>query len=449
MKRLSFYFLTIVVLSFILVQSCSTDEENTVAPVVQTPEPESPAPTQYSLTVTAGEGGTVSTEGGTYDEGTELEITAMPVEGYVFGGWLGTDLTFNTSTLNIAIYSNIDLEALFISENIINNNLDIFNYDTSKNYEGVLVDFYPSAFFASDVPQYIRESLNTALKYAVDNFGKYGPVEFWSLGADETAAVELLNFYCERRDVLNQWEKEDCLRWREDDFKNYAKTGREAIINGECRVDGSHSGGFEFGIHDMRTTYLMGFDDSFDCRPFGDDFFTIIHEYFHVVQLASVYSLEREERESRTKPNNGIWMMEGAAQYMGIYMVHKLQTEGSSIFIADKWTNGLRNSMRRAMGDGKYHFDLCPSGLKFSEISHNQGCRQAAYSLGAWAVAYLINRVNNQDILTDTFHPNLKELGFEGAFNLAFGFSSEEFFEEFDAFLELPIEQQLEIIPDI
>lgn len=46
MKRLSISFLIVVVLSFILVQSCSTDEENTVAPVVQTPESESPAPTQ-------------------------------------------------------------------------------------------------------------------------------------------------------------------------------------------------------------------------------------------------------------------------------------------------------------------------------------------------------------------------------------------------------------------
>ena len=59
MKRLSFSFLIVIVLSFILVQSCSTDEENTVAPVVQTPEPEPSAPTQYSLTVTAGEGGTL------------------------------------------------------------------------------------------------------------------------------------------------------------------------------------------------------------------------------------------------------------------------------------------------------------------------------------------------------------------------------------------------------
>ena len=40
MKRLSFSFFTIAVLSFMLVQSCSTDEENTVAPIVQTPEPE-------------------------------------------------------------------------------------------------------------------------------------------------------------------------------------------------------------------------------------------------------------------------------------------------------------------------------------------------------------------------------------------------------------------------
>ena len=34
--------------------------------------------TQFTLTVTFGEGGTVSTEGGTFDEGTEVTITATP-----------------------------------------------------------------------------------------------------------------------------------------------------------------------------------------------------------------------------------------------------------------------------------------------------------------------------------------------------------------------------------
>ena len=42
-----------------------------------------------------------------------------------------------------------------------------------------------------------------------------------------------------------------------------------------------------------------------------------------------------------------------------------------------------------------------------------------------------------------------RQLGFEDAFNLSFGYSTEEFYQEFDTFLELPIEEQLEIIPDI
>ena len=41
---------------------------------------------QYTLTVSASEGGTISTEGGTYDEGTEVTITATPSEGYFFCG---------------------------------------------------------------------------------------------------------------------------------------------------------------------------------------------------------------------------------------------------------------------------------------------------------------------------------------------------------------------------
>jgi len=41
----------------------------------------------YSLTVSAGEGGSVSSEGGEYEEGTEVTITAIPNEGYEFTEW--------------------------------------------------------------------------------------------------------------------------------------------------------------------------------------------------------------------------------------------------------------------------------------------------------------------------------------------------------------------------
>ena len=112
MKKL--YLLTIITLSSIaLIYSCSTEEEDTTPPpsVVATPEPESPAPTQYTLTVTAGEGGTVSTEGGTFDEGTEVTVTATPDEGYVFVRWEGSDSTENS--LTITLNSNESLNAVF------------------------------------------------------------------------------------------------------------------------------------------------------------------------------------------------------------------------------------------------------------------------------------------------------------------------------------------------
>jgi hypothetical protein len=112
MKRLSFSSLIVIVLSFIIVHSCSTEEDDTIAPnVVQTPEPEPSAPTQYSLTVTAGEGGTVSTEGGTYDEGTDVTIIATPSEGYLFTGWEGNDST--SESLTITLNSNQTFQALF------------------------------------------------------------------------------------------------------------------------------------------------------------------------------------------------------------------------------------------------------------------------------------------------------------------------------------------------
>ena len=40
----------------------------------------------YTLTVTTGEGGTVSTNGGEFEEGTEVEVTAISNEGYGFEG---------------------------------------------------------------------------------------------------------------------------------------------------------------------------------------------------------------------------------------------------------------------------------------------------------------------------------------------------------------------------
>jgi len=110
MKKL-FYLLAFALTAFLFVYSCSTEEDATPPPSLQQPTPEPPAPKQYTLTVTASEGGTVSTEGGTYDEGTEVTVTATPAEGYEFTGWEGSDST--EASLTITLGANTSLKALF------------------------------------------------------------------------------------------------------------------------------------------------------------------------------------------------------------------------------------------------------------------------------------------------------------------------------------------------
>ena len=77
------------------------------------PDEETQAPTntvQYTLSTTAGEGGSV-TDGGTFDDGTEVIITASPIEGYRFTGWEGNSST--NESLTVTLSSNQTYEALF------------------------------------------------------------------------------------------------------------------------------------------------------------------------------------------------------------------------------------------------------------------------------------------------------------------------------------------------
>lgn len=83
MKR----FIQLFAISLLLVASCSKDE---------TP----PAPTMYTLSVSAGTGGAVSTQGGSYESGSKVSITATPNAEYVFSGW-SNGSTENPLTITI------------------------------------------------------------------------------------------------------------------------------------------------------------------------------------------------------------------------------------------------------------------------------------------------------------------------------------------------------------
>ena len=90
-------------LAMLALASCSKEEE------VVTP----PAPNKYTLAISAETGGTVSTEGGLYNEGSKITITATPDGMYLFKEWS------DGSTQNpreITVTSNLTLKASFIKK---------------------------------------------------------------------------------------------------------------------------------------------------------------------------------------------------------------------------------------------------------------------------------------------------------------------------------------------
>ena len=99
MKKI-FFLLSI----FAIVLSCSSDETST--PVSPPPAPI----VKYTITLSAGEGGTVSTTGGEYEAGQTVSVTATPQGEYVFTNW--SDGNTN-ATRTITISSNSTITANF------------------------------------------------------------------------------------------------------------------------------------------------------------------------------------------------------------------------------------------------------------------------------------------------------------------------------------------------
>lgn len=88
---------------FILWISCSKDTPTNV---------EASREQTYTLLVNNGEGGSVNTTGGTYNQGQIVSITATPNSGYQFIGWSG-DVSTSTNPLSITIESNTTITAIF------------------------------------------------------------------------------------------------------------------------------------------------------------------------------------------------------------------------------------------------------------------------------------------------------------------------------------------------
>ena len=90
----------------------------------------------YTLSVTAGEGGSVSSEGGEYEEGTEVTITATPDDEYEFTGWSDGE---SSQSRVVTINSDISLSAEFY--------IKLYNYERYSAINETTNAFYKQKYF--------------------------------------------------------------------------------------------------------------------------------------------------------------------------------------------------------------------------------------------------------------------------------------------------------------
>lgn len=92
----------LITLVFLILLACSKDALD----VIDTVE-------QFNLNVTSSQGGSVDNEGGAFNSGTRVTITAIPESGFEFTGW--SDATYgDTNPLTINLTSNTNITANFI-----------------------------------------------------------------------------------------------------------------------------------------------------------------------------------------------------------------------------------------------------------------------------------------------------------------------------------------------
>ena len=106
--------------------------------------------TQFTATIIAGTGGTVSTPGGTLNENTILSITATPDDGYEFVGWTGSEVTSNviSITLNADITLTANFQLIQVATNYYSSGQLVANNNISEWFDRSL-DVYGMKFLVA------------------------------------------------------------------------------------------------------------------------------------------------------------------------------------------------------------------------------------------------------------------------------------------------------------
>jgi len=318
-------------------------------------------------------------------------------------------------------------------------------------------------FAASDVSQEAFNRTKEVLAAAVVEWASSGRLEYWLIGADESAALALADQYCSRRVSRGDLKPnsgnylEPCNTYSKRYFIDiYQKIGASAVSSGQSQSSAALTGGEQWGTHQIFASLQPGFSPLFKIQGENESGI-ILHEYWHSIQASFITTTVNAIRDIKMGPK---WFVEGSATAMANFTLRKVLKSGAlqpwiepigkfssvnghdTLSEQEKYANKMTEMMKEIQANRK----ICPT---IKDVGYGTNCTAPiAYSAGAWAATYLMSKFGS-DVLLKKFHPNVETLGWEGAFKKTFGMSSADFYPEFEKFLDLPLSQQLKILPTI
>jgi hypothetical protein len=319
------------------------------------------------------------------------------------------------------------------------------------------VDLYPSTdiYFASDIDPMTRDRVRITVAAAEEMWGPVPSLEVWVTGLDTAAALTLRDEFCAIR-IATKTESSDC-EFKADknvyEFSKFVLESKKAAKSTE-----------EFGptayFRRLSTSggyIVLPYPNGLATRwpvPAELDQITIFHEYLHAVQervrniakpkltkedvSMTGWMLEAYEMLLMSEQDEPRWLSEGLAVFLSEYYVPRLRLEGK---------------LDRASDRGKVDPNEVPLLWDFMmdkwheiqdfkkedptltlENSVDSTFARAPYMFGAWAIQYL-KQEKGVDVFLNEFYPSIRELGWEEAFRKTFGRTVDQFYIEFDRFI--------------
>ena len=246
---------------------CSKGDDTETSTINPTP---TQTTTEYTLSISAGNGGIVSSSGGTYESGTQVTVTASPNPGYIFSSWSNGE---TQNQLTIIINSNLNITANFNPLSYpLRMNIQEFTRATGNNpifWEGEVYNYNND-----NSPDFITvNNANGNLVFYTGTPNEFNQVQQFTL-FDSVDIIEIINV-----------PKSDSLNRSYSILTDLDNDGADEIItnlqgewydapnfnNGDWNNDGIPNGFFHGGMYIIKNREVIEFD-SIPSQKFGSIF---------------------------------------------------------------------------------------------------------------------------------------------------------------------------------